>query len=1071
MAKYGYNKYGSGFRYGETTAISVYYNSQITAWSIDYATVQVNWTNVVPNPTDPYPTHWKLVKSFTGTLDDPADGITLTGGIFSEFITSYTDISLSGQGLEANYSIWVFNGTKWVFCGDDYTVVVTNKDTLTKLTSWLPKAWLNNVDGVGEALSGVEQNSFITTLGVFSFMYDKISSEAALLGNINSYTSLPSVIVNNKITDFGFSKEPALGDSYHRSLYAAGNIINEYKGTAIGIGTYVTSLTHFTNSISVGHNLLLDYNDSSFEESIGRWSASAGTLTTQTYAVSGIGSPTTLVLKDRSFQPRVVGHAKYTTTAMTARTLTLPNPALDTLTNAVPVKERTRYVFSGWAMHVNNSATVTAKINWYDRSGNLLGTTPNGSSITTDTSWKEFTSSSDSGRNGKLSPKGAAYAGISITVTPTVSATNNYYFDFFQLAEADKSFEYEDARKIHVNISGNSLNKIPNSSFDDSVAFWYGLNGALSKDITNSSGVAFGTSSAKLVSTSTGTAGYVSDWFAVSPNKVITLSGYLIGSEPRNVKARIEFSNKLTAELQVAVLKDEDGDYFSPDVAYVDSEALTLTPFRQRVHVSTVIPPYTSDSGDPFAKVSFYIEDNQAGDVYWLDNVLVETSLEPNPYVSGSGGVFPTDPVTDLFYREEDCYWATENIFNYVSNPSFEDNTTDWTSTATLASVTSDGSYGPLFGNKFGKLTYSSSGSATFTAYLPTAALGGEDFVASAYVRNAVATYTLEGTSQTVDLGNSTNWVRIVGTKKLTAGQTSVSFTINVTNTSGSTSTVAHIDGVQAEYGRLPSKFVNPSNAAVTVLLDNPLTAGKKIYAAQDENTNATRGNYSYNYELKSLRVSSTLGLVVPSGSSYGIKTVGLVDDYKDIPSSLVPASSFEKNISGWVGNNSTLTRVVALGTLFGDTTTQGQAYAKITTSGTGSFGTTSDKAYVIPNGGHYAAVAVRPTNADAYGQYTLRVDFYDAADNLINVYLDNLTDKYTTSAVDSESNPNTLVTDAVRTKTVSISHSDRWAYIANVFPIGTLLGASYAKVSVTCSPTANVAGQSFDLDRVVFRQ
>ena len=44
MTKYGTSRYGSGFKYGETTAISVYYNSGITAFSYDYNTVNVSWS-------------------------------------------------------------------------------------------------------------------------------------------------------------------------------------------------------------------------------------------------------------------------------------------------------------------------------------------------------------------------------------------------------------------------------------------------------------------------------------------------------------------------------------------------------------------------------------------------------------------------------------------------------------------------------------------------------------------------------------------------------------------------------------------------------------------------------------------------------------------------------------------------------------------------------------------------------------------------------------------------------------------------------------------------------------------
>ena len=43
MAKYGTSRYSSGFRYGETSAVGVYYNSGIEAWSYNYNEVAISW--------------------------------------------------------------------------------------------------------------------------------------------------------------------------------------------------------------------------------------------------------------------------------------------------------------------------------------------------------------------------------------------------------------------------------------------------------------------------------------------------------------------------------------------------------------------------------------------------------------------------------------------------------------------------------------------------------------------------------------------------------------------------------------------------------------------------------------------------------------------------------------------------------------------------------------------------------------------------------------------------------------------------------------------------------------------
>jgi len=414
MAKYGTKRYGSGIRYGVTSVVSVYYQSNIVATSSDYKTISINWDPITADPTDPSPTHWVLVKSYTGTLDDPAKGTFLDGGSYSSIGTFYTDVSTDREDLEVSYSIWLFNGSSWIFCGSSYAILIGNKNSLLKISNWLPKTWLNSDNNVGEDFSNYGDNSLVTTLGVFSFMYDYMRVQGKLL--LNSWDSFytPSSLLEYKGTSLGFKYEAALGDIYNRSIAATGNIINSYKGTSLGLETYTTALTHWNANYSLGHNMMLDYNDSSFEESVGRWGVSAGTLTRSTYTIEGMSAPTPFV--DTSYPAKNLGLGKVNSTDIIALAMSLPASGLDIKNNSIPVKENTRYLFSGWARHDTTSKIITATITWYDQFGNSLGTTAEGPRLTTTTAFKEFTTASDSGRNGKLSPLGAVFAKININV-------------------------------------------------------------------------------------------------------------------------------------------------------------------------------------------------------------------------------------------------------------------------------------------------------------------------------------------------------------------------------------------------------------------------------------------------------------------------------------------------------------------------------------------------------------------------------------------------------------------------------------------------------------------------------
>jgi len=168
------------------------------------------------------------------------------------------------------------------------------------------------------------------------------------------------------------------------------------------------------------------------------------------------------------------------------------------------------------------------------------------------------------------------------------------------------------------------------------------------------------------------------------------------------------------------------------------------------------------------------------------------------------------------------------------------------------------------------------------------------------------------------------------------------------------------------------------------------------------------------------------------------------------------------------------LARKIAAVSLLADNVTHGQGYCRVTTAGSSSakpFGLKTGKIYLNPDAGYYSSIAVKPVNSDSLGSYSLVVDYYDLNDNVIVVYQDNLTNNKTTNSKDATGANNAVITTAARTKTSAVTHTERWAYIGNTFPVSSITGAAYAIVSITFSPTTYVAGQAFDIDRVVFRE
>jgi hypothetical protein len=1126
MAKYSFSVYGTNVKFGEIENSRSYYNAQLQAWCYDYGTVSLAWTSINTDPADAKPTHWKITKSYSGNSDSPYDGALVDGDRISSYRLSYIDLD-NNANAQLIYTFWVFNGDKWINCGSSTVTMVYDTLTLSKIEKWIPAAWLNQVGGIGDATGESEETLLTKVLSAYSFEYDRLRAEANLLGLTSAYANIPTQLLKDKITDLGFMYEPALGDTYHRSLYRSGNVINGLKGTASGITQYVTSLTHWNTDVSVGHNLMLDYNDSSFEESLGRWTASAGTFARVTYAGSlaamgtAIATPQLLVAYDLLSAPRMIAFARLHNHSTAPVTLSLPASTSSPITYGIPVKGQTRYLFSGMSrvLDAAKDGDLKVKIKWYDKAGTVISDTGFGTTYNVAGTWKEFLSASDSGRNGKLSPATAAYAVIEVLATPGHNQTE-YLFDLFQFSDSENSFEYQDARKVLVTVSGEKENYIPNPSFERGSSGWIAFNGSLVQETNapaaaiahgggdrtvtrtvtglaeedtltvspNSNGlvpnqtitaaglgalakivsingntlklnvknvdpinasVTLRTGSVgKLTATSDGRVAAVSEWIPIDPSINMYFSVYLSGVEGKTAFIRSEYSSRQSASEQVQILTDEYGNYYPNEIYVVDSEPVTLTEEAQRLSVFSVAPVYSPDAGNPFIKVSIVIDGAEVDDVFYIDGVLLDESSQLDSFFDGNGAPLPEFPLTSTFFDVSDCRWSYEKTFNFIPNPSFT-STNEWVAdSGTTFTTDSTGTNGipSLYGTTHGKVSKAGGGSINTTAYLPLAALGGEDVVVSAYVRNRAGTYTISTTSQVISTfviteDNKDQWVRIHATRILSVGETSFGVNISLSTGNGSAA-VFYIDGVQAEYGRTASAFLNPSDSGV-VSRTNPLATTKTLYLGIIENDGGSYSNYWTNAGLKFSRLFDTLPLVMPHGSSWVVRPGVSHLKYPDLQESLIPSSSFENDLGAWVGETATLNRAISRGTIFDEYITHGGAFCRVVASAAGNYGIKTGRIPVFSGAGYYSSVAIKPENADSHGTYTLSIKFYDSDDILITS----------------------------KTNVVVVERDDRWAYLST-FAIGLeTIGAEYAVVAVNCAPNDPAAGRTFQIDRAVFRE
>lgn len=488
MSKYAYNLYET-FIYGTSDEISSYYNAGLKATVVDYNSIHITWGSVKSDPLDELPTQWALVKSFTGTPDTPYGGKIVASDYFTNYLTNWDDIYVYNVDIEVTYSFWVFNSTNgWIFCGESSALIVNKTDAVDKISKWIPRAWQNDIYGIGDTVGEYNTQDLISVIHGYAVEYDKFRLQTTLLEKSNTTKYITNALSKVKAQDFGFSAEDALGAPYHKTLALIGDKINSNKGTIAGITQYITGLTHLQNRVEIGHNLMLDYNDSSFEESLGSWQAAIGTvgmgttniLTRTTYALEAITAPDPHVYDDE-FLPRSIGLAKIVTTATTPVTFTtaygnIANGKVN-INGLIPVKQYTRYTFTGWTRRIGTpSATVKATIYWYANDGTFISSTVAGTAITTTLLWQEFISLSDGYRDGKMSPKNAAFAIVGVTVTPASASSTTTYLDMLQFCEWKHNLEYEDPRLIKIFLRGEQENLLPNPALTDSTGGWYADN-------------------------------------------------------------------------------------------------------------------------------------------------------------------------------------------------------------------------------------------------------------------------------------------------------------------------------------------------------------------------------------------------------------------------------------------------------------------------------------------------------------------------------------------------------------------------------------------------------------------
>lgn len=1153
MARYGAGSlYGAGVKYGAQDPAATRYNSGLEVFQGTYSQVKLSWNLINVDTSGDVAsapiTHWKIIKTSSGYPDHPNDGIHVTGGAATYSSTganavsagSFTDTeTIFPEATEVTYSFWVYNVVDWYFCGAAEAIVVTDThNTTLKLMGFLPGVWTsdsgyltetgalpNQYNAELDPQGNLVETDLYKFMGGFGFYYDKLNLQAKNIYRSSDYRFYPRRQLDTAIGDLGFNPEPTLGDPYHRSLFRYGNTINSLKGSALGLSLYVKALTHFSNTVTLGTNLFLDYLTSSFEGGMGTWAATTATLAVKNYDGANnltLAQAPTLPLTDVTstyFKVKQGYYGSITTTAITATVNSYGSTAKRTST--IPVTPGIKYYFSGYVREANTtSTTIAAAIQWFDLTGTQIGSTVYNTAINPgNSSWSKFESSTTT--TNAAAPSNAAYAGISFDISGAIGTV--FYIDdlqFTEIPKSDISFGagypiYEDARTVNIQLDGTRTNYLPNPGFDNGIGGWGILNGALSIDTTN---YVYGTTSGNFTANSTVGAIH-SDWVTLEPNTYYTFSAYVKGPATKTAKVGVEFTFPQTAVDQIKVSKDAYSSYLPAptNVTYSNPVTINATTFT-RISVTVRSPEYVADNGLPVAKAIINFPSTTPSNSYYVDACLLEAAQSANTYFQGTGGLEPTNPLTEDFAGDADCEWETRTTTNWLSNPSLETNITGWTryttggtSGSAAAAVRStaqfkfgsaslevttgvDGPY-QVYTRAYFPSIIALSGSDTVTSYIK----GGESVTVSAYVYGPAGTYNIAcgiGTSSSITSGAGVNnaggdlafdsrgsfvvpantWTRIHRTVQVPKKTTEPLYYLYLHIGSSLTSQTYYVDGAQMEFGTVPTPFVDP-NSGSTISTLHPKDATVSMYSATRPLIGGGRSYFWTRQDNKLERLQRSVSNYLPLGASFkftkGDPTPVLVPESD---SSIFGENSFENNLDNWVsGTDANHVRVLGIGSLYTDTNLN-TFYGAYSTSWIKVFGTdnsppslsvSKNNIRIRPVAGtgpndttnYYFSAAIKGLPVNTGDQVPSRS--YGTYVATINWYQ---ADGTTASAVTTSTSISGL--------TLTVNNIKRWNLLFG--KAQAPWDAVFAQITVTFTTTNTIAliGISgFMLDRVIFKK
>lgn len=292
MARYGLDYYSSKdfplSYYGSDNPLN-YDASPVFAVPSGFHKISLLWNS----PIGPW-VKLRIIRSPYGYPVNITDGDQVFETTRIADIGYYQDVTsfLNPDSRVYFYSIFVYDSIQltWFLAGRTSAVSVKNYGTTDKMYSYVPQAYKIQTPYI--ASEPADNPVLYKFLSLFGFELDFTRALADSVKDRYNFESVNASTIPLLLNQFGITYEPEIGYQQARIIARDSVQLTKEKGSSQGLREYIKGFTGWAcpkpiagtpnpsvDGLVVSHNLMLDYNDSSFEEGVGHWMSPDSTAT------------------------------------------------------------------------------------------------------------------------------------------------------------------------------------------------------------------------------------------------------------------------------------------------------------------------------------------------------------------------------------------------------------------------------------------------------------------------------------------------------------------------------------------------------------------------------------------------------------------------------------------------------------------------------------------------------------------------------------------------------------------------------------------------------------------------